>query len=176
MRAFASPTRSALNTSQWLVRGFSLLELCVVMAIVIITSVIAVPVVNSTLNAYVVNSAVTSLTGAVQTTRYQAISDGYPFALVVTKSTSSYQVQSDPGRTGTFANVGHVIPFSSNKNLLGQNTTLVFRPGGAVCLNTTLACVCQTNAAGACQMTVTYKNNPQEVITVSPYGQTTVVP
>lgn len=157
-------------------RGFTMLELVIVMAIIVITTVIAIPVVNSTLNAYVVNSAVTSLTGAVQTTRYKAISSGYPFALVVTKATSSYQVQSDPARSGTFANVGNVIPFSSTKNILGQNTTLVFRPGGAVCISTTLACVCQTNAAGSCQMTITYANNPQEVITVSPYGQTSVVP
>ena len=153
-----------------------MLELTVVMAIVVITSVIAVPVVNSTLNAYVVNSAVTSLTGAVQTTRYRAISSGYPYALVITKATSSYQVKSDPARSGVYANVGNSIPFSSTTNVLGQNTTLVFRPGGAVCINTTLACACPTNASGWCQMTITYRNNPQEVITVSPYGQTTVVP
>ena len=153
-----------------------MVELCVVMAIIIVTSVIAVPVVKSTMNSYVTNTAVTSLTGAVQTTRYQAISNGYPFALVITKGTSMYQVQSDPANSGTFANIGHAIPFSSTLNLVGQDTTLVFRPGGAVCIGTKMACVCPTNAAGWCQMTITYLNVTPEVITVSPYGQTTVVP
>jgi len=157
-------------------RGFTLLEMVIVLAIMVITTVIAVPVATSTMNSYYVNNAVTSLTGAVQTTRYQSISNGYPYALVINAAASTYQVQSDPTRSGTFANVGNAIPFSSMVNILSQNTTLVFRPGGAVCLNTSIACVCPTNSSGWCTMSITYRTNPTEVITVSPYGQTSVAP
>ena len=186
MNAIAIKTHMRLFTPQYRVtrdedrdhssRGFSLLELCIVLSIVIVTTAIAVPTVKSTMNAYVVNSAVTSLTGAVQTTRYRAISTGYPFSLVINKAASTYQVQSDPTITGTFANVGNAIPFSTTLNLLNQDTTLVFRPGGAVCLQTSIPCVCAQNASGSCTMTITYSNIPQELITVSPYGQTSVTP
>lgn len=155
-------------------RGFSLLELCVVLAIVIVTTAISLPMVNGALKAYTVNSAVSSVTGAIQTTRYRALQNGYPFEITFTQSTSNYQVLSDAGNVGTFANVGNALPFSNTTNILGATTTLVFHPGGSVQCP---ACAgAQLDASGDFLMTVTYSNMPTETITVSPYGRITVTP
>jgi len=152
-----------------------MLELTVVMAIVIITTAISLPTVQSSLNAYRVNSAVSSVNGAILTTRYRALQNGYPFEITFTKSNSSYQVLSDINNVGTFAAVGNLEPFSTTNNLLGASTmTLVFHPGGLVQCP---ACSgAQIDAVGNISMTVTYLNVPTETITVSPYGRISVTP
>lgn len=175
MRAFTSQSRSALNTSQRQARGFSLLELTVVMAIIVITTVISLPMIRASLTAYTVNTAVTSITGAIQTTRYRALQNGYPFEITFTKSNSTYQILSDVNNSGTFAQVGNTEPFSTTNNLLGATTTtLVLHPGGAV--NCPACSGTQLDASGDFLLTVTYSNAPTETITVSPYGRITVTP
>jgi prepilin-type N-terminal cleavage/methylation domain-containing protein len=150
-------------------RGFTMLELTISMGIVAVMTAIAVPVVKSSLNAYRLSSAVSSVTGAVQTTRYRAISTGYPFQVVFTAATSRYQILSDPTDTGAFANVGNPIVFSAVPNMLNQNTTITFRPGGALASP-------QALANGNTPMTLTYSNAIPELITVSPYGRINVTP
>jgi hypothetical protein len=139
-----------------------------------VMSAIAVPVVQSALSSYTLRTTVASVSGAIQSVRYRAIANGYPFAVVFNRSNSTYQVQSDPTDTGAFANVGQPVPITSTKNLLGLNTTLVFRPGGMVqCPACTPA---QVDAAGNWLITVTYGKNPVETIAVSPYGRINVTP
>jgi prepilin-type N-terminal cleavage/methylation domain-containing protein len=150
-------------------RGFSLLELCVAMGIVGVMTAISLPVVKSSLNAYKVSTAVASVTNAVQTTRYRSISTGYPFQVIFTKATSTYQIQSDPTDTGVFANVGNPIVFTPVLNMMNQNTTLTFRPGGAVASP-------QALANGSTPMTLTYSNATPELISVSAYGRINVTP
>ena len=151
-----------------------MLELCIVMAIVIVTTAISLPMINGALRAYTVNSAVSSVTGAINTTRYRALQNGYPFEITFTKASSNYQVLSDVGNVGTFANVGNALPFSTTTKILGANTTLVFHPGGSVQCP---ACAgAQLDASGNFLLTVTYLNVPTETITVSPYGRITVTP
>lgn len=155
-------------------RGFSLLELCVVLSIVVVTTAISLPMVNGALKAYTVNSAVSSVTGAIQTTRYRALQNGYPFEITFTKSNSTYQVLSDVNNVGAFANVGNALPFSTTSTILGANTTFVFHPGGSIQCP---ACgPTQLDASGNFLLTVTYSNVPTETITVSPYGRITVTP
>jgi Tfp pilus assembly protein FimT len=146
-----------------------MLELCVAMAIVAVMTAIALPVVKSSLNAYKVSSAVASVTNAVQTTRYRAISTGYPFQVIFTAATSTYQIQSDPTDTGNFANVGNPIVFTPVLNMMNQTTTLTFRPGGAVASP-------QALANGITPMTLTYSNATPELISVSAYGRINVTP
>jgi prepilin-type N-terminal cleavage/methylation domain-containing protein len=150
-------------------RGFSLLELCVAMGIVAVMTAISIPVIKSSLNAYKVSSAVASVTNAVQNTRYRSISTGYPFQVIFTKATSSYQILSDPTDTGAFANVGNPIVFTAVPNMMNQNTTLTFRPGGAVASP-------QALANGSTPMTLTYSNATPELISVSAYGRINVTP
>jgi len=150
-------------------RGFTLLELCVVMGMVAVMTAISIPVIKSSLTSYQVSSAVASLTGAVQTTRYKAIQAGYPFQIVFTAATSKYQVRSDPTDTGVFANVGNPIVFTAVANMLNQNTTITFRPGGALTSP-------QALANGNVPMTLTYSNATPELVTVSAYGRINVTP
>lgn len=175
MRAFTSQSRAASTDRQSRSLGFSMVELCVVMAVIIITTAISLPMIRGALTAYTVNSAVSSVTGAIQTTRYRALQNGYPFEITFTKSNSTYQILSDVNNSGTFVQVGNTEPISTTKNLLGAaTTTLVLHPGGSVqcpaCTGT------QLDAAGDALLTITYSNAPTETITVSPYGRITVTP
>lgn len=154
--------------------GFTLMELCVTMAIALVMAAVSVPVIGSTLRAYKMNTAVAGVNSGILKTRYRAISAGYPFALVMNKANSTLQVQSDPANSGAFANVGLPIPIASAPNMLGQNMTLVFRPGGAIqCPACTAA---QVDATGNWLITLSYTAVPTETLTVSPYGQITVTP
>lgn len=148
-------------------RGFTLAELLVTMGIGLVMTAIAVPAVKSTLNSYRLNSAVASVSGSIQSTRYRAIAAGYPFSVTFSKANSTLQVKSDPLNSGTFTNVGGAIPFSSAQ-VLGQDTVLTFRPGGAVQSP-------QADANGNTSMTMTYAGKT-ETLTVSVYGRTNVTP
>src|SRR5262249_57611112 len=92
-----APGRPVLNGRAAIrVRGFTAVELMVVLTIIILGSVIAVPLVQNASRTYRVRSAVVSLTGAIQATRYQAISNGFQYRLAITNATSNYQVPHTP--------------------------------------------------------------------------------
>ncbi|HEY5027322.1 MAG TPA: GspH/FimT family protein, partial [Candidatus Angelobacter sp.] len=104
--------------------------------------------------------------------RYQAISSGYAYQVVLSKAASTFQVQSDPNRTGTFTNycvpvaASCPVPLSNSgiTAVLGADTTLQFRPSGIV-----------TATAGSTTLTLTY-GSKTETITVSSYGNIKVTP
>jgi len=151
------------------VRGYTMVELMVVLAIVIVGSVIAVPLVQNASRTYRVRSAVVSLTGAIQATRYQAISNGYQYRLALSKANSNFQVQQNPcipPAAACWANVGGTVPLSGSSvpATINQDTVLLFHPSGQVQATT-----------GAQNMTLTYAGVP-EVITVSNYGNINVSP
>jgi Tfp pilus assembly protein FimT len=137
------------------------------MAMALVTTAFSIPVVTSSLNAYRLNSAVMSVTGVIQSTRYRAISAGYPFSVVFDKAAATYQIKSDPNNVGVFANVGNPVPFG-RADWMNQSTTFVLRPGGAVQSP-------QAAANGTTTMTMTYKNTV-ETIQVSAYGRIQVTP
>lgn len=147
-------------------QGFTLLELLFVCLIAVTLTVISLPILNDVMASFRLRSAVSSVTGAIHTTRYQAISSGYPYQLVLDKTAATIQVQSDPNRTNTFANTGSAIPLSGSSVsvLLGTSTTLQFRPSGLV-----------TATAGSTTLTLTY-GSKTETITVSSYGNIKVTP
>jgi prepilin-type N-terminal cleavage/methylation domain-containing protein len=154
------------------VRGFTLLEMVLVVAIVVVATAIAIPLVTNVLAVYRMRSAVSSVTGLIQSARYQAISSGYAYQIVLNKAASTYQVQSDPNRTGTFTNycipaaANCPVPLSSSGivAVLGADTTLQFRPSGIV-----------SAIVGSTTLTLTY-GNKVETITVSSYGNIKVTP
>ena len=143
--------------------GFTLFELITVMVIGLMLTLVAVPLINHVYQTFRVNSAISAVTGAIQTTRYQAISNGYPFQVVFSKANSNYQVQRDPNLTGTFASVGNPIPFSTAA-VLGQDTTILCHPGGLV-----------TATVGSTTLTLT-ANGKTESIAISSYGNIKVTP
>ncbi len=67
-------------------RGFTLLELVLVIAVGMILAAMAVPVIWNTMRIYSMRSAISSLTGAISSSRYQAIFHGCKSQVVFTQS------------------------------------------------------------------------------------------
>jgi prepilin-type N-terminal cleavage/methylation domain-containing protein len=156
-------------------QGFTLLELMFVLVIVVLVTAMAVPLVNNVLGLYRLRSAVSSVTGLIQSARYQAISSGYAYQVVLNKAASTYQVQSDPtwpAVPATFTNycipaaASCPVPLSNSGIIavLGADTTLQFRPSGIV-----------SATVGSTTLTLTY-GSKTETITVSSYGNIKVTP
>ncbi len=159
-------------------RGFTLLELVLVLAIGMILAAMAVPVISNTMRVYAMRSAISSLTGAISSSRYQAIFHGCKSQVVISHTTYSYQVQSEapafgaaPTCAAAFTNLGPAIPLMGRGVALSADLTLTFSPGGSVVANP---------AATPITLTLTYPGFtttvPTETITVSNYGNITVAP
>jgi prepilin-type N-terminal cleavage/methylation domain-containing protein len=158
-------------------RGFTLLELLLVIAVGMILAAIAVPVISNTMRVYAMRSAITSLTGTISSSRYQAIFHGCKSQVVITAATYSYQLQSEAPAFGgqtcaaAFTNVGGVTPLMGRGVALGADITLTFSPGGSVISNP---------VANPIVLNLTYPGFlttvPAEKITVSNYGNITVTP
>jgi len=153
-------------------RGFSLIEMVLVISILLITVALAIPLLNNIMSAYRLRSAVSAVTGFIQSARYQALASGYGYQVVLNKAASTIQIQSDPNRIGTYTNLcvpaaascpitlsGSGIPI-----VLGADATLQFRPSGIV-----------TATAGSTTLTLAY-GGKTETITVSSYGNVKVTP
>jgi Tfp pilus assembly protein FimT len=147
------------------------MELLVIVGIILVLTVIAVPVTTNVMASYRLRSAVTNVSGAIQSTRYQAIYQGYSYQVVFDPTAKTFQVQSKPLTAASFSNVGSAIYWaeSSRSVTLNAATTLTFSPGGKVTLN-------NGAAACPCAMTLTYPGRTPEVITVSAYGNINVTP
>ena len=146
-------------------RGFSLIEVLVIVAIGTILTVIAIPSISSGLRNYRLEGAISSVTWAVHSTRYQALMEGYPFQVVFSSAANTYQIQSSPtGVAGPYSNVGSATPFSAFPVTLSADTTLNFRPNGFV-QATTGTLVFNVAYQGVCQK-----------ISVTNYGNVSISP
>lgn len=141
-------------------RGYTLTEALLIVVVVLILSVMAFPALIGATDVSRLNAAVETASGAIKSTRFQAIMKGYPFRLVFNSGTNSYQVSSDPNNTGTYSNVGGAVPVSSSAITLSAGPTLTFKANGIL---TT------TNPS----FTVSYKGRSKQ-ITVSNYGSVSV--
>jgi Tfp pilus assembly protein FimT len=144
--------------------GYSVVELIMGLLIGTILTAMAVPQVTVIQNQYRLRGAVASATWAIQSTRYQALMAGYPYQVVLTKSTNTYQIQNLPPGAASYANVGTAVPLSGSDVSLNNDTTLQFQPNGAI-----------TATKGALNFTLTYSGNTK-TITVSNYGNISVTP
>ena len=146
-------------------RGFSLIEVLVIVAIGTILTVIAIPSISSGLRNYRLEGAISSVTWAVHSTRYQALMEGYPFQVVFSSAANTYQIQSSPtGVGGPYSNVGSATPFSAFPVTLSADTTLNFRPNGFVQAKT-----------GTLVFNVAYQGVCQK-ISVTNYGNVSISP
>ena len=149
-------------------RGFSLIELLVTIAIIILMLAIAVPQMQNASRSYQMRSVVASVTGAIQAARYQAISNGYLFRIALSKTNTNYQVWSNPcgAAAPCWGKIGGTVPLSGSSitPALSQDTTLDFHPSGLVQATT-----------GALTFNVALRGTT-ETITVSNYGNITVTP
>ena len=146
--------------------GFTLLELTFVVMIGMVVTTISVPMTKSALKTYHLNTAVSSISGAIQSARYQAIMRGYHYNITFNPASQSYQLGSKVPPATSFLNVGSAVPWSSTGDVTmsGTATTLEFFPGGTV-----------TATSGS--MTLSVGNGTTtKTITVSGVGNVTVTP
>lgn len=146
-----------------LCRGFTLTELLATIMVIMIMTAAAIPLAQSTLTTFRLRAAVSGISGAIQSTRYQAISNGYQYKLVFDKASRTYQLSNDTTGSGTFTNTGVAMPYTSSKVDLGANATLQFSPSGKVSF-----------VAGASPLVLTLSGK-SGTISVSPYGNLSVV-
>ena len=148
-----------------LARGFTLIEILVVVAIALVVMGMALPIVQSSTSNYQLRSAVSTVAGAIQSTRYRAISQGYPFQVVLSHSAGTYQLTSSPSNNGVFTTVtGYsAVPFGNPSTTLGADATLQFSGGGSV-----------KAVAGTMTLVLT-RSGRTGTITVSNYGNITTV-
>lgn len=112
-------------------KGFTMLELVVVVTLVVALAAFTVPVVQSTLQNMRLRNAAVSVAMAIQATRFQAIRSGYPFAIEFDPDTNTYQVYQRPTGTAGFAALGGPVPLASG-GILKDRTRLEFLPNGMV--------------------------------------------
>ncbi|HEX7284932.1 MAG TPA: GspH/FimT family pseudopilin [Candidatus Angelobacter sp.] len=150
-------------------RGFTLIEVLIVVAIVFVLAALSMPLVQNTFAYFRLRGAVSSVTGAVQSTRYQALQNGYPYAIALSAAAGTYQIQNDPTNTGVFASVGSAIPLSGSANAAALDTdkSFTFRPSGRVQSP-------QADANGNTTLTLTASNGRTATITVTRYGNVNV--
>ncbi len=89
--ATASRTAKAAASS----RGFTMVELVIVLAVACIILAISLPTINRTITNMHLTSSATSLAGVIQSTRYQAISTGCPYEVTITAASRSYQIYTE---------------------------------------------------------------------------------
>ena len=142
-------------------RGFTLIEILLAVLIGSILTVIAIPQVKTAVNRYRLQSAVTTATWAIQSTRYQALMEGYPYQVVLSSSANTYQIQNLPSGS-TYSNVGSAVPLSGSSITLSASTTLQFKPNGYV-----------SATVGALSFNISYQGLCQKV-TVSNYANITL--
>ncbi len=82
-----------IRRSQTESRGFTLLEMVVVVLVSMIAAAIAIPVIGSALASMNVRSMASALAGAVSSTRYQAIQNSEIYTLVITTPANTYVVK-----------------------------------------------------------------------------------
>jgi len=143
-------------------RGFSFIETVMVILIVSILFAMAIPQGRSMIYNYRLQGAVAACTWAIQSTRYQALEQGYPYQVAFSSSAGTYQVQNEQPPATSYSNVGSAVPISGVTVTMNQDTTLQFKPNGSV-----------TATTGSLSFTLTYQGKTK-TITVSNYGHVTV--
>jgi len=129
-------------------------------------TVFAVPMVTNGVNSYRQSAAVSAATGAISATRFQAIMHGYPYQLVLTPSSLSYQIYNEVPPATSFS---LIVPAQ------GSSTTPLPSAGGitmtlvtcSVAL-TNWACTPSSDQTTGTGTTLTYTFAANGTVTASP--------
>lgn len=168
--AKANTSRGCTNRAA---AGFSIMELLIVVCMVMILAAIAIPITRSAIANYQLDAAVDSVTGAIQSTRYQAIMHGYLYQVDFNSVNNQFQVSSEIPPATTFSAVSAAVPISAVAVTLGVGTpssgsaghaTLQFKANGLVSIT--------SGQPAPLSLTVAY-HGATKTITVSNYGSTT---
>jgi Tfp pilus assembly protein FimT len=146
-----------------------MIELCMVLLVASVVSAMAIPVVSAAINQYRLRSAVANATWAIQSTRFQALEESYPFQVTLAGNSNgqnpTYQIASEPPGTSSFANVGSPIIILAETVVINEPTVIQFQPNGIVSVT--------QNGATATSFQLTYLGYSYTV-TVSNYGNISV--
>ena len=149
--------------------GFTMIELCMVLLVASIVSVMAIPIVSAAINQYRLRSAVANATWAIQSTRFQALEESYNFQVTIAGNGSganpTYQIASEPTGTTTYSNVGTPVPLSAETVTISEPTVIQFKPNGVVTIT--------QNGSSATSFQISYQGY-SNTITVSNYGNISV--
>jgi type IV fimbrial biogenesis protein FimT len=123
--------------------GFSLLEMLVSLAIIMIMLAIALPFLYGSRRSYHLSQAATAATGAIEAARYQSIMTGCPYSITFTATSTTYQIQTQvltgtpPACSTNWSNVGAATPWAYSSDVsMNPTTTLQFNPNGMVTATT----------------------------------------
>jgi type IV fimbrial biogenesis protein FimT len=122
-------TRQAVSRSE----GFTLVELALTAAVVVVLVAIALPATMNTMRNLRLSAAATAAAGAISSARYQAIMHAYPFNITFNSANATYQVASQAPLSTNFTNLGAAVPLSGNGDVtLSPTTTIQFNANGTV--------------------------------------------
>jgi len=153
-----------------------MMELLVVVAIIGLIVKISLPSIQNTILAYRLSAAGSSISGAIQQNRYQAIMIGCPYTIAFTSGSTTYQVQTEaisgtpPTCAGTYTNAGSAVTWTSGGGIsLGTSTTFTFLANG-------IASATQggSNCAMPCSFQISNTQNATRTISVSGVGNVKV--
>lgn len=150
--SFVAASRTSRSASSS--RGFTLIELALVVTISLTVLGVALPSITTTVTNMYLGSSATSLASGLQSARYQAISTGCPVEVAVSAQTYQVLTQklntavSPPQCGATYANVSCNAMFSASSNCSATSSityagpqislspsttvTLTFNPSGTV--------------------------------------------
>jgi type II secretory pathway pseudopilin PulG len=152
-------------------RGFTMVEMAMVVMISMITAAFALPIVQTTVNKYELKAATSGATWAIQSTRFQSLMEGYSYQVTFSGGTGginpTYQIASKPVGATSYSNIGTAIPLCGKPVVLGATMVLQFQPNGTVATS--------PSSTAPYTFTIAYSGTT-ETITVSNYGNTTVTP
>jgi len=134
--------------------GFTLLEALMVMAISLVLAAVAAPIASNAINAYYLNATVSAASGAISSTRMQAIMHGYSYQLVFSPSVLTYQVIPSVGASTTIP-----LPNAGGVSMQGWINCPLTNPQTLIVLS------CTKMTAGA---TITYTFAANGTVSFSP--------
>jgi hypothetical protein len=136
-----------------------------------ITAAFALPIMQTTVNKYRLKAATANATWAIQSTRFQALMEGYPYQVTLSGGTGginpTYQIANEPLGTNSFSSVGSSVPLSGSSVTINQTEVLQFKANGTVATSPV--------SAAPYTFTISYAGFT-ETITVSNYGNITITP
>ena len=135
----AAPPRRRFEGANLHSFGFSLLELLISLAIILVMAAIALPFLYGNRRTYHLTQASTAAAGAIEATRYKTIMAGCNYSVTFTAGSTNYQVQTQtltgtpPACSATWSNVGAATPWSTSSDVtMTPTSTIQFSPDGTV--------------------------------------------
>jgi prepilin-type N-terminal cleavage/methylation domain-containing protein len=145
--------------------GFTLIEALIVVAISVVLAGIAIPTFMTTMRSYNQSATVAAAAAAISSTRMQAIMRGYPYEVVFTPSSLSYQIYNEAPPAATYS---LVVP------QIGSSTTPLPNAGGVTMAGWVSCTVTSPPTLTGCTAmagtTVTYTFLANGTVTSNPAG------